>query len=80
MRFEDEYLCPGAPAEKPVPGVSTHLFDQMLLLWLEAAKMSRLSLAYAKSLWLQYYPWSRGMKLDVATRDGRNVSLLVVGP
>ncbi len=65
-------------AEKPVPGMGSHVVDQLLLLWLEAAKVARLSLALGKSLWLQYYPWSRGMKLEVATPDGRSLSLLVV--
>ncbi|KAK9867773.1 hypothetical protein WJX84_005174 [Apatococcus fuscideae] len=65
--------------EKPVPGMGSHLLDQVLLLWLELFKVLTLSVAVTKSLWLQYHPWSKviHMPLNVATADGCNISMLV---
>lgn len=65
-------------AEKPVPGVSSNALDQLLLLWLEAAKRLAQSLTIARALWLQYYPWSKGIKIDVATQEGTKISMFVV--
>ncbi|KAK9835795.1 hypothetical protein WJX74_008220 [Apatococcus lobatus] len=63
--------------EKPVPGVNGYALDQLLLLWLEATKRLTQSLTKARALWLQYYPWSRGIKIDVATQEGNNISMIV---
>ena len=65
-------------AEKPVPGVSSNALDQLLLLWLEAAKRLAQSLRIARALWLQYYPWSKGIKIDVAMQEGNKISMFVV--
>ena len=71
-------LRPGSDAEKPVPGVSSNALDQLLLLWLEAAKRLAHSLTIARTLWLQYYPWSTGINIDVATQEGNKISMIVV--
>ena len=69
-----------ASAEKPVPGISKYVLDYMLLLWLETTKQLTQSLDIARALWLQYYPWSRGIKIDVATQEGSKISMMVVRP